>query len=237
MNAIILNGSARGEKGLTAKLADSFRQGLIEGGAKASVFNIKKMDISPCRGCLSCMHKTCGECIIKDDMQILYRAMQSSELMVVATPVYTDNMSAQMKTVIDRCMCCMSPFLRKDSEGRVRHEYNWRMPKNFFLISTCAFPEPETFRPLVMTYWAQVDNFSSASAGEICIPGSLALITRPSLLEDRLELIKQCGRTVASGNTPDENMLKELNSPLVSTEEYLEVCKKYEDWCRKNMST
>ena len=32
----------------------------------------------------------------------------------MGTPVYTDNMSAQMKTVMDRCICGMDPFLRLD---------------------------------------------------------------------------------------------------------------------------
>jgi len=49
----------------------------------------------------------------------------------------------------------MEPFFRVDENGRVRHAYVWRMPKSFFLVSTCGFPEYENFFPIIKTYKAQ----------------------------------------------------------------------------------
>jgi len=237
MNVIVLNGSGRGDTGLTNRLIKSFSQGLRCGGAEISTYNLKEMNISPCRGCLACMHKTSGVCVIKDDMHILYDEFKKSDLFVMGTPVYTDSMTAQMKSVIDRCMCSMSPFLRKAHDGRVRHEYNWRMPEKFFLLSTCAFPENETFLSLISTYKAQLDNFDSSSAGEICIPGALALMTEPGLLTERLGMIERAGELIASGmGLPDETMIL-LNRPLISRDEYLKIAERYINWCRIQVRT
>lgn len=232
MKVIVLNGSGRGEKGLTYRLIQSFTQGLRRGGAEISAYNLKDMRIAPCRGCLACMHKTSGICVVKDDMHILYEEFKKSDLFIMGTPVYTDSMTAQMKAVIDRCICSMSPFLRVDCEDRVRHEYNWRMPGKLFLISTCAFPEYETFYPLIATYRAQVKNFDSVSAGEICVPGALALMTEPGLLKERLGMIENAGELVASGKELPAEMLSLLNMPLLNSNEYLKIAEKYENWCR-----
>lgn len=60
MNILILDGSARAEKGVTGRLVKSFVQGLLEATANVIEFSVASMNISPCNACLSCMHKTLG---------------------------------------------------------------------------------------------------------------------------------------------------------------------------------
>ena len=64
MNVLILNGSARGQKGVTGRLLKGFVEGLIEGNAEVAEFNLAGLNISPCTACLSCMHKVLGECAV-----------------------------------------------------------------------------------------------------------------------------------------------------------------------------
>jgi multimeric flavodoxin WrbA len=234
MKVIALNGSARGKKGVTWKLLDSFLKGLSEGGATAKDVQLKEMNISSCRACLTCMHKTPGQCAQRDDMDQIYPLLKESELFVMGTPVYTDNMSAQMKTVIDRCICGMDPFLRVDSANRVRHPYSWPMPSKFFLVSTSGFPEMETFQPLIMTFRAQAANFGCEPIGEICIPGSLALQMAPQLLEPCLDKIQRAGKTLALLGKIEPTLLEEISRPIVTGEQYREISAKYEGWARKS---
>ena len=234
MKGIALNGSARGKKGVTWRLMDSFLKGLSEGGAILKDFQLKDLNLSPCRACLTCMHKTPGRCAQRDDMDQLYPFLRESELFVMGTPLYTDNMSAQMKTVMDRCICCMDPYLRVDAGKRVRHPCNWTMPSKFFLISTSGFPETEIFNPLITTFRAQAANFGGESAGEICIPGSIALQMAPQLLESRLDRIQQAGRMLALHGNVESALLEEINKPVVTVDRYLEISAKYEAWARKS---
>jgi multimeric flavodoxin WrbA len=167
-------------------------------------------------------------------MDQLYPFLRESSLFVMGTPVYTDNMSAQMKTVMDRCICGMDPFLQIDPANRVRHPFNWTMPSKFFLVSTSGFPEMDSFLPLIMTFRAQAANFGCESVGEICIPGSIALQMAPQLLEPRLDMIQRAGKMLAVQEKIEPTFLEEINKPIVTKVQYLDISAKYEAWARKS---
>jgi multimeric flavodoxin WrbA len=234
MRVIALNGSARGKKGVTWKLQESFLQGLTEGGAQSHNIQLRDLSISCCTACLTCMHKTPGNCAIKDDMDTIYPHFKDSDIFVMATPVYVDTMSAQMKAVMDRCICCLDPFLRVDAADRVRHPFSWTMPAKFFLISTSGFPEPESFIPLIQTFRAQAANFGCDPVGEICVPASIALQMAPQLLEPHLDMIRQAGKMLAMQGRVEPTLLDEINRPIVTREKYLEIAAQYEAWARKS---
>ncbi|GAB6138870.1 flavodoxin family protein [Halanaerobaculum tunisiense] len=60
-----------------------------------------KLDISPCQACGSCEEQL--GCIIKDDMTQLYTKFNQADLILFASPLYFNSVSAQLKTLIDRC--------------------------------------------------------------------------------------------------------------------------------------
>jgi multimeric flavodoxin WrbA len=235
MRILVFNGSARREKGVTGRLLKSLIKGLADGGAEAKEVQVQGLNITPCTACLSCMHKKAGECILDDDMNTIYQELKTSDVLIIATPVYVDGMSGALKTVIDRCVCCMEPFLTKDDSGRVRHTYAWRMPRQCMLISAAGFPEMETFDPLVTMFRAQATNFGSEIVAEICIPGSIALQVAPDRLSHHLQLIEEGGKILASGRRIPAELLGKLNTPPMDVNEYLTLSAKYEAWCRKQL--
>jgi len=235
MKILILNGSARKEKGVTGRLLKSLMKGFSDGGAEAKEVQVQDLNIAPCTACLSCMHKKTGDCILEDDMSRIYQELKASDMLILATPVYVDGMSGKLKIVVDRCVCCMEPFLKKDNSGRVRHTYAWHMPKQCMLISTAAFPEMATFDPLVTTFRAQAANFGSEIIAEICIPGSIALQVAPDKLSHHLQLIEEAGRIIASGRRIPAELFGKLNAPPIDVNEYLTLSAKYEAWCKKQL--
>jgi multimeric flavodoxin WrbA len=55
----------------------------------------------PCPGCDKC--KNDGEsCVIEDDMLDLYGEVVAADVIIFSTPIYWWNMSAQLKTFLDR---------------------------------------------------------------------------------------------------------------------------------------
>ncbi|HHW60361.1 MAG TPA: flavodoxin family protein [Syntrophomonadaceae bacterium] len=60
-------------------------------------------NISDCRGCEGC--KKTYKCVIDDDMQKLYPDILDSDAIILASPTYFYNISADMKAFIDRCYC------------------------------------------------------------------------------------------------------------------------------------
>lgn len=63
-------------------------------------FFLSQHTIAPCTGCDSCCQT--GSCVIADDMAILYDAYTRCDAVIVASPVYYRNVTAQLKAVFDR---------------------------------------------------------------------------------------------------------------------------------------
>ena len=235
MKVLALTGGARGGKGVTGRLLAALTEGLDQGGAEVDVRDAARLNVSPCRACLKCMLKTPGVCVQDDDMQLVYPALKSADMLVLAAPVYTDGPPAQLKAVIDRCICAMQPFLIRDAEGRVRHPANWSMPGKMVLVSTCGFPEPATFDPLIASFRAQAANFMSRPLAELCIPGSIALQMEPDRLEPHLALLSRAGLHLARGEELPADLVKEINDPPLSVDQYLEIGRRYEEVCRRRL--
>jgi multimeric flavodoxin WrbA len=87
--------------GNTATLLDAFMNGAKDAGAETIMFDATRMDISGCNACNEC--RDTGMCVIQDEMQKIYDAIQRADILVLATPLYFSGMSSQLKAVIDRC--------------------------------------------------------------------------------------------------------------------------------------
>jgi hypothetical protein len=181
------------------------------------------------------MHKEPGVCVQKDDMSEIYGHLKNSDILVFGTPIYLDGITSQIKAVIDRSVCCMEPFLTRDENGFTRHTFSWRMPGEFFFISTSGFPEPETFKPTIDYFKALSRNMSSKYIAGFCIPGSIAIQMKPDVLDQKLELLETAGFEYGKNRFIDSELLERINKPIFSREEYLELAKIYEDWCRKRL--
>ncbi len=84
----------------TESMLHTFLEGI--GAAKEDVtyFYPRSLKVEPCRGCGACEHT--GTCIIQDEMQEVYRAIEESDMMVIASPVYFNGVPAPFKSIVDR---------------------------------------------------------------------------------------------------------------------------------------
>ena len=112
MKIIILQGSPN-KKGSTSILAESFTKGALEAGHEVERFDLAKMNIHPCIGCVACGYE--GPCVQKDDDQQIREAILGADMVVFATPLYYYGMSAQLKTIVDRFYSRTSKLNHKKS--------------------------------------------------------------------------------------------------------------------------
>jgi multimeric flavodoxin WrbA len=101
-------GSPR-KKGNTEILLDAALEEAKKNGVLVSKISLRDKVIAPCNGCLKC--RETGNCVIKDDMQEIYKEMLESDGILWATPVYFWSMSSQTKTVMDRTIALTFPKL------------------------------------------------------------------------------------------------------------------------------
>ena len=78
-----------------------------EQGAETQTWHFGDLDISPCKGCLGCVQG--GKCVVNDDMQKLYNALEEADALVLGSPVYMGQMSAQAKIFTDRLFAHITP--------------------------------------------------------------------------------------------------------------------------------
>jgi multimeric flavodoxin WrbA len=98
MNILGFTASPR-KQGNTAWTVDKILEGAKEQGAETQSWYSSDLDIKPCLSCYGCRQgDLAGErtrCIIKDDMQKLYDALEHADALVLGSPVYMGQMSAQ----------------------------------------------------------------------------------------------------------------------------------------------
>ena len=115
---LVLLGSPR-KKGNSTTLAKQIVKGAESTGAEVETIYLNGLRIKPCQGCYGCKKKDSKGCIVKDDMQSLYPKITASDALVIATPVYWFNMTAQTKIFLDRCFglfdgtYTVNPLLKK----------------------------------------------------------------------------------------------------------------------------
>ncbi len=96
MNTLIVTGSPRRNM-FSDRIAEEIRK-----KTNGTVIHLRDRRISPCRACEYCHTKGSGECAIKDDMTPLYTLFSEADSIVLVSPVYWWQVTAQMKTFIDR---------------------------------------------------------------------------------------------------------------------------------------
>ncbi len=72
MKVVIVNGSARGKKGITHRLLGVFEKGLIDSGCVVRSYDLNELAVGHCRSCFHCMHDKPGICAIRDGMVRIY---------------------------------------------------------------------------------------------------------------------------------------------------------------------
>lgn len=100
MKIIAFLGSPRKE-GNTEILLKEVVRGVEDSGLNVQVFDLNSMNIQPCQDCGGCEEE--GKCIVSDDMDSIYEAIRTADRVILASPIFFFALSAQSKTMIDRC--------------------------------------------------------------------------------------------------------------------------------------
>lgn len=121
---IIFGSPSKGSN--THILVKEAQKGLKDCGAESEIFFLNDLTMKGCQSCLSCKMNDTTECAVKDDMQLIYRAMEASDGILVATPIYFGYVTAQTKSWSDR----LFPYLgsRERVEAGVKTSLTGRMP-------------------------------------------------------------------------------------------------------------
>ena len=219
MKILVINGSPKGEKSNTMNVTRAFLSGFPE-STEVEVTELQKLDIKPCMGCYSCWGKTDGRCVINDDMADLRGKILAADIIVESFPLYFFGMPSKLKTMTDRCLPFMMPYLGNIVEERniCFHELREKslLEKKLVVISSCGYVDANAVYPALLNQLDLICGKGKFTAilcgqGELFISGN-AKRQRDGYLAD----VKKAGAEFAEKLSLSEETKMRVAKPILS---------------------
>ena len=107
MKLVCIHGSPR-EVGNSSKIANHLCAAMEAKGVSANSFHLNKLRYIGCQSCMTCKGKS-EICILKDDLTEVLSEVKFADIIVLASPIFFGDISAQMKGFIDRTYSYLEP--------------------------------------------------------------------------------------------------------------------------------
>jgi multimeric flavodoxin WrbA len=131
-------------------------RGASNQGAQTHKIYLNDLQIKPCQSCG--VDPDPKYCLFDDDMKVIFEALESSDVVVLGSPVYFDTVSAQTKLMIDRSNCLM-PYIKR-SDGTSGFERRLRKRKKGVFIAVAGTDQEfNTIQTTVKGFfsWANIE--------------------------------------------------------------------------------
>ena len=207
-----IQGSPR-KKGNTSFLLSRFMQAAESLGAQTRIVEVAQKNIVPCKEYVVCEKK--GFCPIDDDIKTeIYPLIRQAEVVLLATPIFFFNMTAQLKAVVDRCQLFWARKYRFNLADPAKKT------KCGFLLSVGASKGKSLFEGLQLSAKYFFDAIDARYAGSLTyrnIEGLKDMANHPTVNEDV------------------EKAAAALLQPLLGRKKLLFACR--ENACRSQMAS
>ncbi len=216
------------ERGESAKSAEGGESAGIarDGEGKESAqkgiwveeIQVNQLNLKPCLGCFVCWEKTPGKCCIQDDMQDVIEKLLWADVTIWSFPLYYYTVPGALKTLIDRQLPMVLPFMteREDGIGNGSHPPRYDMSgKKTVLISTCGFYTAEGNYDGVYSLFDHMCGRNQYTA-VFCGQGELFRVPEVAgRTEEYLRHVREAGREYARGGISERTAeaLKQLLFP------------------------
>ena len=172
MKVTMFNGSARKE-GNTHIMLEWLGKSLAAEGVDSEIIDMSGMRLHGCAACSRCFNAKNRQCSVQDDMNGLITKMDEADGIVLASPTYFADVTAEMKALIDRAgyvgMANDNMYRRKVGasvvvarRGGAIHAFDTM--NHFFQISQVYIVSSRYWN---MGYGRQIGEVSSDNEGEL----------------------------------------------------------------------
>jgi len=137
-------------------LVSQVLKGANSQGAETHRIYLNDLHIKSCQSCGVDPYPK--YCLFDDDMNEVYVALESSDAIVLGSPIYFDTVSAQTKLMIDRCNCLMPYIERSDGTSGFERRMGKRK-KGVFIAVAGPDQEFDTILTTVKGFfnWANIE--------------------------------------------------------------------------------
>ena len=207
-------------RGYTAQVLEPFIEGMQKAEAEVRLIYAHKLRIKPCIGEFHCWFKNPGECILKDDMQPVYKKLADSHILIIATPVYVP-LPGNMQKLINRLVPLMEPILEnKDGRTRARFHDGIKIRK-IMLVASSGWWELGNFDTLKHIIAEMAANFNVEFGGSVLRPHASAMDSRPQEKKSIKAALVEAGYQLIKEGKISPEILQSISRPLITFEDYL----------------
>lgn len=136
MKTLVLNGSPK-KTGTIANLLKHVINGM-DNQESVEWINVYDLSIKPCIGCMKC--RQTGKCILPmDDAHEMGKKINEADNLIIGTPTYWGNMSAQLKMLFERNV---PVFMGESKKGIPTPN---QKGKKAAIVTACTTPYPFNF--------------------------------------------------------------------------------------------
>ena len=219
MKTLIINGSLKGEASHSYMVASRFARGIeTTADAQTEVIELKNMNISHCVGCFGCWKVTPGQCVIRDDMDIIRDKIMESDNIILSFPLYFFGVSSKMKTMLDRLLPFKMPYKGRHAteDNLLIMDYRYDFSdKRLILVSSCAHSSTDIVYDSVTREFDMIcgkDNYTKV----ICPQGEiLELDQMKPILNKYLNGIEDAGKEFGINRKLSEETARKVCAPLL----------------------
>ncbi len=219
MKTLIINGSLKGEASHSYMVASRFARGIeATADAQTEVIELKNMNTSHCVGCFGCWKVTPGQCVIRDDMDIIRDKIMESDNIILSFPLYFFGVSSKMKTMLDRLLPFKMPYKGRHAteDNLLIMDYRYDFSdKRLILVSSCAHSSTDIVYDSVTREFDMIcgkDNYTKVFCpqGEI-----LELDQMKPILNKYLNGIEDAGKEFGINRKLSEETARKVCAPLI----------------------
>ncbi|MBR2142744.1 flavodoxin family protein [Anaerovibrio sp.] len=222
MKILVFNGSPKKDKSDIMHITRAFLAGINEKiSPEVKVINVIDSHIEYCRGCFTCKLNG-GTCVYDDDMKMILPEIIASDLLIFNFPLYCYGMPAPLKVLVDRTLPLSSMRMKWDGNRYIHVGQADFSHLHYLMICGCGFPNSRNnFEPMVAQF-------------KLLFPQNHTIITVPEspmfnvpeatgVTQPRLELVQKAGKQYAERWEIDDELLREIGSPMIPEETYAAI--------------
>lgn len=110
MKVLLINGSPH-ENGTTYAAVSTVAESLNNNGIETEIITVGNQNVTGCNACCACVKL--GKCVKDDIANVIIEKIQSSDGVVIGSPVYYASLNGTLKALLDRVFFAKKSFAHK----------------------------------------------------------------------------------------------------------------------------
>jgi hypothetical protein len=171
-------------------MLDAFLEGAAKNNSQIEKYDINKLNIKACTGCLRCnLIKSCS--IRNDDWSLVSKSILDADVLVFAGPVYFHHFPGSVKVLLDRFRSFINVKITQESLIHTAW-HNWQ--KDFVLLLSMGSSDSADAKPIIELFEFMCEILGSQNKLHVITATRLAVSKQISFNATELqELYKKLG--------------------------------------------